>query len=94
MLDGLIEKYEDWAVRWRSEDVVIAHFFEIFVRELKDLKELQEKEKKRVFTPEQEKEIRKYIKEHIDVETTEVVSYGGCEVSTGIRVRNNQRGFY
>ena len=93
MLDELISKYEAiFKSQIPIHRIETATLSKMMYKDLEKLKQFQKQERQKVFSSEQEKEIRKYIKDHIDIETTEVIKYGGYEISTKVRVRKNQRG--
>lgn len=67
MLDTIILKCERTLRVARSrEDYLTIEFCLGVINDLEELKQFQEKEKQQLFTPEQEKEIRKYIKEQLE----------------------------
>lgn len=91
MLDELIGKYKtifegEIAIRCMQT----ATLAKMMYKDLEKIKQFQEKEKQQVFTSEQEKEIRKFIKEQLEIEVSEVTTYDGVYISLNIPVRENR----
>ena len=85
MLDELISKYEAiFKSQIPIHRIETATLSKMMYKDLEKLKQFQEQERQKVFSSEQEKEIRKYIKEHIEIEVTEVMTYDGASISLNI----------